>query len=491
MEESKSPRLQKSNTFLGDVLKLLSGTVLAQLILFLASPLISRLFSPDNLGEYALFSSVVSIFSVVLCLRYDLTINLPKNESDGANLFIGSLGISGLISILFIPLVWWAGDAFAGWVNAESIRPFLVWIPLVLFFGGIGAGHPALNAWVSRLKRFNLVSISRVISAVAMITAQLGLGFWGFRTTGSLIFGALMGSILSPLVLAVFIFRRHGKYFMEVVNWKDIQKNFRIYKKFPIYNTLSSLLNTISWQVPTFMLASFFSSSVVGYYAMGNQVLRAPMDLLGAGIGQAFYAHAATAFHEGHLADFVESTFKRLVEYSFFPILLLSLIGKDLFVLVFGAKWAEAGVYAQILGLWTLFWFISSPLSRLLSILGKNEYSLVINLVILVTRIAAIWLGGVMGDARLAIIFFSISGALVYGFLSVSILVMSGVSWRNIGKTLLNNIILFIPAGAFLAVLKINNSAGWVQVMMAAFFAAAYFAYRFRKMNFRIGVIRR
>lgn len=480
MEESKPLKLVSQKGFLGDVLKLLSGTVIAQIIVFLASPVISRLFTPNNLGEFALFSSVVSIFSVVICLRYDLAIILPKDDADGANLFIGSLGIAGLVSILFIPLIWCVGGAFVGWINAESILPFLWWMPLVLFFGGIGAGHPALNAWVSRLKQFNLVSITRIIGALAVVTTQLVLGFVGFRTTGSLIFGTLIGSILSPLVLGLLIFRESGKYFLEVVNRKDIRKNFQIYKKFPKYNTVSSLLNTISWQVPTFMLASFFSSSVVGYYAMGSQVLRAPMDLLGAVIGQAFYSHATTAHHEGHLSEFVESTFKSLVEYSFFPILILSLMGKDLFVVVFGARWAEAGVYTQILSIWMLFWFISSPLSRLLSVLEKNEYALGINLVILATRIAAIWLGGVMGDARLAIVFFSISGAFVYGFLSISILVMAGVLWKNIGKILLYNLALFFPAGVCLITLKLLKLAGWLQVVTAVIFVIVYFLLHFR-----------
>jgi len=56
----------------------------------------------------------------------------------------------------------------------------------------------------------------------------------------------------------------------------------------------------------------------------------------------------------------VEETLRHLVRISFFPLMVLSLIGRDLFTVVFGRQWAEAGVYSQVLAPWALVWFLSS-----------------------------------------------------------------------------------------------------------------------------------
>jgi O-antigen/teichoic acid export membrane protein len=337
-----------------------------------------------------------------------------------------------------------------------------------------------LNAWASRKRNFTQVSTTRVIGSLTLNAAKLIAGFSSFNSAVGLLYSTLIGAVCSPLFLGWQIWRQDKLLFRENISPLQVFAELKGYRKFSLYNTLSTLLNTISWQVPSFMLSAFFSTTVVGYYAFGSQLLRVPMDLIGNSIGQAFYSHAATAHHEGTLAVFVENTFRRLVEYSFFPILMLTVIGKDLFQIVFGSQWAEAGVYTQILSIWMVFWFVSSPMSQLYSVLQKNELFLGLNIVILITRIVSIWMGGILESPRLALLFFSISGAMVYGFLGASIIYFSGVPWRRIVRILFENLSLSILAGGVLFLFKLIHAADWVQVIIAALFIGVYFAYRFK-----------
>lgn len=469
----------KSN-FSGDIFKLMSGTFLAQALSVIAAPILARLYAPSDFGVFALFMSVSGIIAVIVSLRYELTIMLPAREEDAANLLAGSMGISIVVSIFTIPIILLGGEAIGTWLNAPELIPFLWLLPVVIFFGGIGAGHPVLNAWASRKRNFTRVSTTRVVGSTTTILTKLIAGFTGFNTAGSLIQGSIAGSILSPLLLGWQIWREDRKFFLTSIRWTHIWKQLKRYRKFPFYNTLAGLLNTVSWQVPSFMLSAFFSTTVVGYYAMGNQLLRVPMALIGASIGQAFYAHAATEYQEGALAVFVEETFRSLVEYSFFPILMLTVIGKELFLIVFGPEWIEAGIYTQILSVWMIFWFISSPMSGLYNVLEKNKSLLGLNVVILVTRILSIWLGGVQNNPRLALLFFSLSGMLVYGYLSLSIIVFSGVSLRNIFQILFENISVFLPAGGLILFLKLVNVSVWIQLGIAVLSVCVYFVYRFQ-----------
>jgi len=479
---NQSPPARTS--FPGDVLKLVSGTTLAQALNLLAAPFLTRLFEPEAFGVFALFSAITGIIASVFTLKYELAIMLPERDSDAVNLLAGSLGIATLVSLLMAPIIWLGGPMIARWLNAPSLAAYLWLVPLALFFGGVGAGHPALNAWASRTRHFAQVSTTRVAGTLTAIVGKLAAGFAGFKSEGGLIAGTLVGSIVSPLLLGWQILRQYPPLSLESIHWVDIWKNLKRYRKFAIYNTPSALLNAVSWQVPSFLLSVFFSPTVVGYYAFGNQLLRVPMDLIGASIAQAFFSHATTAYRDGKLAEIVEATFRRLVEYSFFPIFMLAVIGKQLVVVVFGFNWAEDGVYIQILSLWMIFWFISSPLSHLYSVLEKNELSFRLNIIILVTRVVSVWIGGLLGSPRLALIFFSVSGVLIYGYLNITIVFLSGVSWRRIGRILVDNIVLFMPAGVIVLLLRATSAPDWIQVLAATVLVGAYLVYRLKNETY-------
>jgi O-antigen/teichoic acid export membrane protein len=478
--EHKNIASRKKNNFSTDILKLVSGTTIAQVFSVLISPFLARLFLPEAFGVFALFSSIVGIVGAVFTLEYELAIMLPKEDSDAANLLAGSLGISTLVSFLMVPIVWFGGSTIAGWLNAPELAQYLWLAPILLFFGGIGAGHPVLTAWASRTRHFSQISVAQVTGTVTSTLGKLALGIFGFNSGGGLIAGSLIGSIASPLLLGWQIWKDNQRLFVESVRLPVIWQNLKRYRKFALYNTPSALLNTISWQVPSFLLSYFFSPTIVGYYAFGNQLLRLPMNLVGGSIAGAFYSHASTAHQEGKLAEFVEDTFRRLVEYSFFPILMLTLIGKELCVVIFGSEWAEAGVYIQILSVWMVFWFISAPMGRLFNILEKNEFSFGLNVVIFITRVISIWLGGILGSPRLALFFFSISGALVYGYLSVSIMLISGVNWAKPLQILFQNLALFSLAGGGILVLKIMHVYDWIQIIVSILFVGIYFVYRLK-----------
>ena len=196
-----------------------------------------------------------------------------------------------------------------------------------------------------------------------------------------------------------------------------------------MFSTWSALLNTASRQLPTWILAFYFSPKVVGYFALGTAVLGLPMNMVGKAIAQVFFQKAAEAHNRtGDLSRVVEEVFKRLVSLGIFPILMLTLIGKDVFVVAFGAPWAEAGVYVQILGLWLFFQFISSPISTLFSVLEQQYYGLLFNSVLLVTRATSLIVGGMIGDVRLALSLFAGTGVACYGFLCFWLLSSAKVS---------------------------------------------------------------
>ena len=470
----------KSTSFKLDVLALASGTVAGQMLTILTAPILGRLFDAEAFGIFALVASIAAVFASVDSLKFEQAIMLPEKDEDAANLGVGAFGISLAFNLLLLPALWVFGPLLAGWLNAPEIIRFLLLVPLIVLFGGFGPGHSILAAWAARMRRFSQISSSRLAGAISTNLAKLAAGFAGFNSGAGLISGSVIGSIVSPLLLGWRIWREDGKFIARSIRFHRIRSNLARYRKFAIYNTPSALLNTLSIQIPQFLLAIFFSTAVVGFYSFGYQLLSIPMSLIGTSVSQAFYPHAAAAHKQRELGKFVESAFRRLIEYSLFPTLMLMISGRELFSVVFGSRWAEAGVYAQILSLWLLFWFISMPLSQLFNVLEKNEFYFRWNLVILLTRVASIWLGAALGSPRLALVFFSASGACIYAYISYWVSLKAGVHWTLIAGMLMRNFIIFVPAGGLILVSQVFPLPDLVVALLASVLTGLYFLYRLR-----------
>ena len=414
------------STFAGNVLKLVTGSVVAQGVGVLIAPIIARLFAPEAFGVAALFTSITGIITVVACLRYELSIMLPKTDEEAVNLLGVSLFFVLIITCISVLIIFFADDVIVNLLNSPELKRYLWLIPVSVFVSGT---FLALNYWNSRTKNFSRLSVARVISSVVAQTTKLSAGFTGFVSGGVLIVTNILGQIVSTFVLGVQIWRDNQQLFKENIKWKKIIAGMKRHKKFPIYGTWSALLNTTSQQLPTLLLSFYFSPKIVGFYALGQAVLSMPMVLVGGAVSQVFFQKASEAHnHMGNLSKVVEEVFKRLVSLGIFPILLLTLIGKDIFIIAFGARWAEAGVYIQILGLWIFFQFISSPISTLFAVLEKQSYGLFFNGVLLGTRVASLVIGGMTGDVRVTLCLLSGTGVACYGFLCFWLISKAGLS---------------------------------------------------------------
>jgi O-antigen/teichoic acid export membrane protein len=273
------------------------------------------------------------------------------------------------------------------------------------------------------------------------------------------------------------IMREHLSFFKHTITWKGMVEVFKRYSNFPKFDVWSALINQLSWQVPVLLLSSFFSTTIVGYYSLGMMMVTLPMSLIGGSIAQVFFQRAAIAQHEGSLSVIFEEAYTFLIKISMFPLLLLTFIGQDLFILIFGSSWGEAGFYIQILSVWAVFFFISSPISAVLSITGKQKTGLVLSTINLITRFSSIYLGGILGSATLSVLFFSLSGVVMYGSTGILFMQYAGVPVRKTLKIIIQSLLVFLPAGAIMAVSKILEVNGTIEVFIAATLFVLYWVY--------------
>lgn len=471
--ETSPPRTHGSTKrvrsgFGGDVLKLVSGTTFAQALLILAAPILTRLYTPEAFGVLAIFTSITTILGVIACLRYELAITLPDTDEEAANVLGASLLFAGLITLLASLAIGWGHGLILNVLKAPSLGPWLWLVPPATFLAGV---FLALNYWNTRTRHFVRLSLSRILQSASTVMSQITLGVAGIVPGGALILSSVGGQALAVFTLGMQIYRDDRNTFWEAVRLRKIVGAVKRYRKFPLYDTWSALLNSFSWQLPAFLLAAFFSPTVVGYYALGFRILQLPMSLVGSAIAQVFYPRAAEANQQGTLSILVENAFQRLVLVGLFPMLTLTFIGREVFIVLFGPEWAEAGIYTQILSVWAFVWFISSPLSTIFNVLEKQEHMLRWNIANFLCRFLSLWIGGVFQEPRVSIYLFAATGILIYGYINYSILATAGVPFHNAIRILIQNLLLFLPAGAtyFLVsvlfhqpLLTISVGIGWM-----------------------------
>ena len=94
------PMFSLNSKFTKDVVTLVTGTAMAQAIPLALSPILTRLYTPDDFGVLAIYMSLAAVLTVFVSLKYDLAIIIPEKDSDAANTTVLAIVIATLISIL-------------------------------------------------------------------------------------------------------------------------------------------------------------------------------------------------------------------------------------------------------------------------------------------------------------------------------------------------------------------------------------------------------
>lgn len=460
-----APSSTKRSSFLTSVLKLVSGTTLAQVITILTAPIISRLFAPEAFGVLNVFTSLVTIITVVICLRYEFAIVLPEKDEDAANLVglcvLIALGISIFAGLVLLIL----GRPLVNLLKAPYLYVFLWLIPIGLLIQGF---FQALNYWNTRTKHFGRLSIARVSASFTTSALPILLASAGRANAASLVFSYLAGTFIYTCVLGVQVLKDSGTLFFRTIQSTRILVNLRRYRKFPLVDSWGSFINNLSWQLPSLMLLYFFSETVVGYYSLSNRLILLPLTLLGNSIAQVFYQRS-TELRDNplNLSKSVELVFHRLTAIGLFPALVLGISGPQLFSIVFGANWVEAGRYVQILSPWMFVLFISTPLGNLFATLERQELALIVNSIILVTRFAALAVGGLTHNIYLTLIIWSGTGVLVYGGLALWLLKLTYVPWTSAFRSILQFCIYACLPGLllFIVIKTLTPNALWLVIL--------------------------
>ena len=476
-------RILEPNTFKKNVFKLATGTLISQIITLLSAPIITTIYGAQNFGIMLIFTSISAIFIPVVNMRYELSIILPRKKSESSNLFILSVFISLFFSFLLLLVILFFGDQLFILFNINNLKSYKWLIPLTIFLAGVTS---SCNYWCTRNKYFSQISIAQILTQLFVSIGGVCFGLLGHNNSITLITIGILGQLLNLLLLGgkIVISKDLNFIFLSVNIRKIIDLAIR-HKNFPKFSTLGALLNSASWQAPIIILGFFFPPAIVGFYGLGFRLIQMPMSLLGNSINQVFLQHGAQKKHEGNLGQDVEKLFILLFSLGLIPNLILMILGASLFELFFGIGWREAGIYVQMLVPWAFLWFLSSPLSPIYSIQEQQKMELKMHSVIFFTRVISLLIGGLYGNARIAILLFSIGGIISYGYLLLQVFKMAELELKYIVNKVFNEFIKSLIYVLPLLVIKLifNNNLLLIFAGLISFLIVAYQKYNLLKLQ--------
>lgn len=429
------------NSLIKHVLTLMSGTTLALAIPLLLSPLLARLYSPEQFGVFGLFIAFVGLGVVIANLRYDQAIVLTKHLKYSVNILVLCIAICSVIAIFFALLISLFRAELAVLMGDPELSEYLRFAFICVFLLAL---YQSLSMWQIKQKRFNKVAQAKVLQSTFINIFHVTFGFLNYGVTG-LIVGLMAGQFFSVIYLAK---SSNFKRYKKAISKSRILAVAKRYRDFPIFNSWSVILQTASVQLPIIFIGLVFSVQFAGFYYMAQRVVFAPCFIAGAAISQVYYREVTNyATNVQKVGQVSFSLYKKLLIFAALIAVVLVYFGEWFFVLIFGEAWLTAGTLAKVLSPWILFVFAMSPFSNLYSVLEKQKQGLVFNIFVFIARVASLVLAYVIfNDAIKTVLVFSTVSALLWSIQGIYLFSIVKVSiFKYITFTLMIVSIVYLP----------------------------------------------
>ena len=377
----------KKNPFLINIVTLISGTAISQGILFAATPFLTRLFTPEEFGYFSLYAAIVAVISSVASWKFELSIMLPKEDKDAQSILFLSI-IATIITSVFVFILIVIFKNFIIQNITSEVETFIWIVPLGVLISGL---YQVFISFSSRNKYFKSVSISRISQsggAVAIQTGSKGLGLFSL----GLVWGKLAGDFLA-LIALLFKHIKNQTIHLKEVSCKDIRSNAIKYKDFPKYQSLAQFLNSLSQNIPFFLLTTLYSPEIAGFYMLASRILFVPTALIGRSTREVYYQKASEMFANGEsIKNLYVKTTTGLAKLGIVPFILVGIFAQQFFTIFLGPEWLVSGKFAQLVIAWSFLGFINPPTTMTIYILGLQRFSLKFESFQVVFRILSIYL---------------------------------------------------------------------------------------------------
>lgn len=357
-----------------------SSELLNKLVNFLAVVLYARLLTPDELGTFAIASSIM-IFAIEVRLLG--TSSYLIRESEISPLKIRSaLGLSMTISWSLAAILILSSNIIAGYYQLPSISSLIILLSFNLLLSPYTSTISALLSRKFHFGKLMAISLPSNVSGLIITIIcieHLSLSYF------SLAVGQVAAATLSFFIAVCT--RPSEMKFLPAFS------NFIIIAKVGFYTSFINLFGRLESIFADLVFGKTNGPSFVAIFsrAMGLQLFI--RDTLVSGISGIILPYFSKKYHEGICPRKTYNETNILVTgFLIPPLLCATILSQPLILLMFGEQWESSVVFAKILGAWISIKSLTFLANPALIILKKEKelfYYRAISFLILCTCIIA------------------------------------------------------------------------------------------------------
>lgn len=390
-------------------LALMAGSIVAQLVLLLSSPVLTRLFGFADFGGLANYNAWVSILALLGGLRYEHAIIVARDDESTRRVILLAtaltLASSGIYAVIAAAIH--SRPAERGYLR--DILGIVLLIPVGVLVANLSSILVQLSVRAGLFRRLAMIA---GVQAIVGVTIQITLGMLG--VDNGLIIGALVGSVLYGVILAGLLLRDGAFAGLRAdLAVGNLRRTAWEFSSFPRYALGADALGLVALSFTPVLISALFNPALAGVFAFSIRVVRLPMLVISTAIAGVLRKEGIDQLRRtGSVYSLYKSIVLGLLAVGLVPCIVMLLFGPAIFGMVFGAEWSEAGRVVQILSPGILLEFVAFPMTTLYLITDRQRITLKLQLLGTLLLFGAIVFGSVALDDFMATCFL-ISGVMV------------------------------------------------------------------------------
>lgn len=366
-------------------LKAGSSAVISQVAAILLLPVLFRIYAPEDFGRWATLQAVILATASLSIFRYDLAIVTERDDARAGVLFWSCAGMALIVAAL-------VGSAGLYWALASQGAS---WDLAALYLCGFWLLAAVLNqplqAWLLRDGRFGAASASIITSTVGANLGQLIAAQWSADHRG-LIAGSALGTAAGAIVAGLLCATNPPGWTRDVRPGKV----FHDHRRFVFFSLPFTILSLARERAPVLILAALGTAGQVGAYSQAWRLAHIPAGLASSALRPVVF-HAAARRGVGSVGELVQQLVGGMALLAGPWIGLVVAQPTELFKLLLGDAWGDAGVFAALLAAPAALFVLTNWLDRLLDVANRQDMNLKLEVLAAVLSVGAfsgaLWLG--------------------------------------------------------------------------------------------------
>lgn len=333
---------------------ILLGTAVGQLASFVAIPVLSRFYTPEQFGVLTFALVVTAAVAPMALLGFDQAIIKPRDDRN-----VRPLLTAALISLLTSCLLLAAALAWTP-LNASldpSELPFLLWaLPLLLLVTGISL---LLSQLAVRQRRYASIGNRNSLQSLTITGSQLAfIGTARSASFNGLVSGALIGTALGSVLLAPYARPYAGR-----VGINEMRTTIKRFWRFPVVFAPLASTTLFAQQTPALFVLFVFGTAEAGFVGMAERIVAVPLALIGLAAGSVFSGELAHSLRTSSTDG--RRLFLRTSAWLAIPAALTSLsvffLAPPLAPVLLGDNWDQAALVMQSMAIVAFTRMIANP----------------------------------------------------------------------------------------------------------------------------------